>query len=184
MFCNSLRRRQSLATLAPLLTAATDIKLRGMDGQHSAPFPARTIARSDRKSRAETRLDTHDIAVPLGAAVATRPAHSTSARQLRVLLFSSSATDDETLPATMERIDRFVSLTGGWTSSLRLLWHTDLRLHNLTVLAQAARTSPSSSFSTHHRPRTSPHPSLSCPGLTSAKRLREASTATRGSSAR
>ena len=62
---------------------------------------------------AESRLDTHDLEIPFGAAVDPQMGTTLSGRRLRVLLLSPTAVTDETMQEIFNRIQRFASLTGG-----------------------------------------------------------------------
>ncbi|KAI6905550.1 hypothetical protein KC318_g5907 [Hortaea werneckii] len=88
-FCLSLRRRQSFKSIIPDLTVQSGLAL------------------------LEKNLDTHDLALPLQPYLDPRTGHALAARQLRLLLLSSSAVAEAQLEATIERIQRFASLTGG-----------------------------------------------------------------------
>ncbi|KAI7232392.1 hypothetical protein KC330_g5943 [Hortaea werneckii] len=88
-FCHSLRRRQSFKSIIPDLTVQSGLAL------------------------LEKNLDTHDLALPLQPWLDPGSGHALAARQLRLLLLSSSAVAEAQLEATIERIQRFASLTGG-----------------------------------------------------------------------
>ncbi|KAI7265582.1 hypothetical protein KC343_g3801 [Hortaea werneckii] len=88
-FCHSLRRRQSFKSIVPDLTVQGGLGL------------------------LEKNLDTHDLILPLQPLLGPRTGHALAARQLRFLLLSSSAVAEAQLEATIERIQRFASLTGG-----------------------------------------------------------------------
>ncbi|KAI7370645.1 hypothetical protein KC354_g1104 [Hortaea werneckii] len=88
-FCHSLRRRQSFSAVIPELTVQSGLGL------------------------LEKYLDTHDLALPLQPLLDPRTGHGLDARQLRLLLLSSSAVAEAQLEATVERVQRFASLTGG-----------------------------------------------------------------------
>ncbi|RMX81664.1 hypothetical protein D0869_06638 [Hortaea werneckii] len=88
-FCHSLRRRQSFKSIIPDLTVQSGLAL------------------------LEKNLDTHDLALPLQPFLDPRTGHALAARQLRLLLLSSSAVTEAQLEATIKRIQRFASLTGG-----------------------------------------------------------------------
>ncbi|OTA29373.1 hypothetical protein BTJ68_09877 [Hortaea werneckii EXF-2000] len=87
-FCHNLRRRQSFKSIIPDLTVQGGLGL-------------------------EKNLDTHDLILPLQPFLDPRTGHALAARQLRFLLLSSSAVAEAQLEATIERIQRFASLTGG-----------------------------------------------------------------------
>ncbi|KAK5134655.1 hypothetical protein LTR08_006311 [Meristemomyces frigidus] len=91
MFCTTLRRRPSFASITPALTAASGLGLR------------------------ESRLDTHDISIPLVPTLNPKTGSTLApTRQLRVLLLSLSVTaSPSALDDTMKRIQHFVALTGG-----------------------------------------------------------------------
>ncbi|GAB1740191.1 hypothetical protein NU219Hw_g5307t1 [Hortaea werneckii] len=88
-FCHSLRRRQSFKSIIPDLTAQSGLGL------------------------LEKSLDTHDLALPLQPFLNPKTGHALAARQLRVLLLSLPVVAEAQLEATIERIQRFASLTGG-----------------------------------------------------------------------
>ena len=64
-------------------------------------------------SSGESQLDTHDLALPIGATPDPRKDRAKNMRQLRVLVFSPTATADSKLPKTLDRVQRFTLLTGG-----------------------------------------------------------------------
>ncbi|KAI7278050.1 hypothetical protein KC345_g6199 [Hortaea werneckii] len=84
-----LRRRQSFKPIIPDLTVQGGLGL------------------------LEKNLGTHDLILPFQLFVDPRTGHALAARQLRFLLLSSSAMAEAKLEATIERIQRFASLTGG-----------------------------------------------------------------------
>ncbi|KAK4498714.1 hypothetical protein PRZ48_009224 [Zasmidium cellare] len=89
MFCTSLRRRKSFASIVNSLTSPSSLGLR------------------------ENDLRTHDVALSLSSRLDPATGNSRAARLLRVLLLSPSTTSDTKLPSTLERILRFAALTGG-----------------------------------------------------------------------
>ncbi|KAK5108851.1 hypothetical protein LTR62_007741 [Meristemomyces frigidus] len=97
MFCTTLRRRVSFSTAIPALTASEGLKLR------------------------ESRLSTHDIAIPLATDDGPHPLSAKSLRQLRILLLSPSSVADDKLESTVDRISHFASLTGGQDLAIVLL---------------------------------------------------------------
>ena len=58
-------------------------------------------------------MKTHDIDFPIDSCTDPSTGNASSARLLRVLLFSRSAVSDTKLKATLERIQHFALLTGG-----------------------------------------------------------------------
>ncbi|KAK3113284.1 hypothetical protein LTR53_009568 [Teratosphaeriaceae sp. CCFEE 6253] len=87
MFCTTLRRRPSINACVAALTARPGLGLR------------------------ESRLDTHDIAISLDDGAG--PMDGGALRCLRLLLLGPSSTDASKLEATLDRIQHFMSLTGG-----------------------------------------------------------------------
>ncbi|KAK0906781.1 hypothetical protein LTR91_015221 [Friedmanniomyces endolithicus] len=61
----------------------------------------------------ESRLDTHDIAIPLGATDDPATGIATTTRHLRYLLLAPSSLDQNHIGITLDRIRHFASLTGG-----------------------------------------------------------------------
>ncbi|KAK6004111.1 hypothetical protein QM012_008961 [Aureobasidium pullulans] len=88
MFCTSLRRRSSFASVVPLLAAPSGLAVK------------------------ESMLETHDIAIPIPEFPKAAP-DTKSKRMLRLLLLSPNSMSEEQLPATIARIQHFVILTGG-----------------------------------------------------------------------
>ncbi|KAK1811581.1 hypothetical protein LTR12_014074 [Friedmanniomyces endolithicus] len=89
MLCTKLRRRASFSSVVPALTTTAGLSLR------------------------ESRLETHDIAIPLGAAIDPATGIATTTRHLRYLLLASSSVDQSNIGGTLDRIQHFASLTGG-----------------------------------------------------------------------
>ncbi|KAI6835044.1 hypothetical protein KC367_g6968 [Hortaea werneckii] len=121
-FCHSLRRRQSFNAAIPELTAQSGLGL------------------------LEKTLDTHDLALPLQPLLGPITSHGLAARQLRLLLLSSSAVAEAQLEATIERVQRFASLTGG--NDLAIVF---LLASTPPPLAQATALITTSSFTTARR---------------------------------
>lgn len=69
----------------------------------------------------ESQLSTHDLFISIGAQADPRSGGAVAGRQLRVLFFSSSATTNDKLSDTVERIRRFASLTGGQNLAIVML---------------------------------------------------------------
>ncbi|KAG9590358.1 hypothetical protein KCU77_g9810, partial [Aureobasidium melanogenum] len=88
MFCTSLRRRSSFASVVPLLIAPSGLATK------------------------ESLLESHDIALPIPDFPKTVP-KTKSKRTLRLLLLSPNNMSEERLPDTIARIQHFVALTGG-----------------------------------------------------------------------
>ncbi|KAG9993203.1 hypothetical protein KCU78_g19006, partial [Aureobasidium melanogenum] len=88
MFCTSLRRRSSFASVVPLLIAPSGLATK------------------------ESLLETHDIALPIPYFPKTVP-NTKPKHVLRLLLLSPNNMSEEQLPATIARIQHFVALTGG-----------------------------------------------------------------------
>ncbi|KAI5258794.1 hypothetical protein E4T42_00407 [Aureobasidium subglaciale] len=86
MFCTTLRRRSSFASIISSLIVPSGLGVK------------------------ESLLETHDIAVPLSD---FPKSIQKSNRTLRLLLLSPNNLSDEQLPATLARIQHFVALTGG-----------------------------------------------------------------------
>ncbi|KAM0722258.1 hypothetical protein Q7P37_001699 [Cladosporium fusiforme] len=106
MFCTSLRRRPSYASVIPSLISADQLKLRGEYFELLASRFADTPCK-------ESKLDTHDLEVPLSASSHSATGSTTAPLQLRILLLSPSSTTKNSLPVTLDRIHRFAALTGG-----------------------------------------------------------------------
>ncbi|THX40120.1 hypothetical protein D6D10_03733 [Aureobasidium pullulans] len=88
MFCTTLRRRSSFASVIPSLIAPSGLAIK------------------------ESQLETHDIALPLPDF--PKITHdSKPKRTLRLLLLSPNNMSETKLPGTLSRIQHFVSLTGG-----------------------------------------------------------------------
>ncbi|KAK0285775.1 hypothetical protein LTR35_005115 [Friedmanniomyces endolithicus] len=88
MLCTTLRRRASFSSVVPALTTTAGLSLR------------------------ESRLDTHDIAIALGAADDPATGIATTTRHLRYLLLAPSFLDQNHIGITLDRIQHFASLTG------------------------------------------------------------------------
>ncbi|KAI4833671.1 hypothetical protein E4T44_09295 [Aureobasidium sp. EXF-8845] len=88
MFCTSLRRRSSFASIVPLLVSPSGFAVK------------------------ESSLESHDIALPLVEFPRTNTV-TKSKRSLRLLLLSPNNMSEERLSATIERIQHFIALTGG-----------------------------------------------------------------------
>ncbi|GIZ43753.1 hypothetical protein CKM354_000696900 [Cercospora kikuchii] len=88
LFCNSLRRRPSYASVIPTL-----------------------LAQAKYDQEPEQLLNTHDIAVPITVETDPRTGISKPTRHLRFLLLSPSSVADDKLEATLERIQHFSFLT-------------------------------------------------------------------------
>ncbi|KAI6792337.1 hypothetical protein KC360_g6627 [Hortaea werneckii] len=121
-FCHSLRRRQSFNAAIPELTAQSGLGL------------------------LEKTLDTYDLALPLQPLLGPITSHGLAARQLRLLLLSSSAVAEAQLEATIERVQRFASLTGGKDLTIVFLLASPP-----PPLAQATAPITTSSFTTARR---------------------------------
>ncbi|GAB7363545.1 hypothetical protein MBLNU230_g3812t1 [Neophaeotheca triangularis] len=66
-----------------------------------------------KKEAQESRLETHDICIPLNPTIDSRTGQTTSSDQLRVLLLSPSAVTENAATNSISRIRHFASLTGG-----------------------------------------------------------------------
>jgi hypothetical protein len=98
MFCTTLRRRSSTAALIPILISASSPTFLG---KHR---PLNNGVRIFIDKTAESLLETHDLSIPLP----TKPP-----RALRLLLLTPSSTVQESMSATLSRIDHLTHLTGG-----------------------------------------------------------------------
>ena len=104
MFCTSLRKRPSFASVIPALTASP-VTLRGSFHLDSE---IQTLT-----CTVESQLGTHDVEIKFGTAVDASTGNTLPARQLRVLLLSPSTVSETQIESTFERIQHFASLTGG-----------------------------------------------------------------------
>lgn len=75
-------------------------------------------------ARTESRLETHDLAIPLSAPTNTNTKYVKPTRELRVLLLAPSWTLEAALPNTLDRIHHFASLTGGQGLAIVFLLNT------------------------------------------------------------
>ncbi|KAK0818945.1 hypothetical protein LTR02_003296 [Friedmanniomyces endolithicus] len=89
MLCTTLRRRASFSSVVLALTTTAGLSLR------------------------ESRLETHDIAIPLGAILDPTTGIATTTQHLRYLLLAPSSVDQRQIGVTLNRIQHFASLTGG-----------------------------------------------------------------------
>lgn len=115
MFCTSLRRRASFASITARLTGSENLGLRGT--LHRRPY----VSTDGLTATAESQLGTHDLALPVTTSIDPRTGSTVASRTLRVLLFSPSSVSDEKLSETVERIRRFASLTGGHDLAIAFL---------------------------------------------------------------
>jgi hypothetical protein len=105
MFCSSLRRRSSFASVVPSLVAPSGLAVKGSLGlDNLSPCHQLTCV--------ESQLDTHDIAVAVPECSNATFAPKTK-RTLRLLLLSPNNMSDERFSATIARIQHFIALTGG-----------------------------------------------------------------------
>ncbi|KAL9116904.1 MAG: hypothetical protein Q9187_006563, partial [Circinaria calcarea] len=111
MFCTNLRKRADLKGLATQLATSTNIKIKG-----KRPFP--TSPSPSNETRVESKLESHDLAFPLGS---QPPIQS---RTLRLLLLSSATLEPQSKPSTISRIERLSSLTGGDCVAITFLLST------------------------------------------------------------
>ncbi|KAK4890597.1 hypothetical protein LTR27_010759 [Elasticomyces elasticus] len=100
MFCTTLRRRASFSSAIPSLTASTGVNLR------------------------ESRLNTHDVAIPLGPNVDPTTGAAVATRCMRYLLLAPSSMDKAKIDTTLDRIQHFASLTGGHDLAIIFLLQT------------------------------------------------------------
>jgi hypothetical protein len=107
MFCTTLRRRPSYASVLPSLIATDGLRLRGEVESLALPDAYLLII------RAENKLETHDLDIPLSTSLNTQTGNTEATRRLRVLLMAPSGMLEPNMPNTLDRIHRFVSLTGG-----------------------------------------------------------------------
>lgn len=109
MFCASLRRRPSFSSCIPNLQTNPYISLRGRLPVHLSS----TLSIVRTNSCTESSLETHDVALPLTSTSDPRSDSTLNPRKLRGLLLSRSCIEQETLAATIQRIQHFAALTGG-----------------------------------------------------------------------
>ncbi|KAK5674760.1 hypothetical protein LTS10_012496 [Elasticomyces elasticus] len=100
MFCTTLRRRASFSSAIPSLTASTGVKLR------------------------ESRLNTHDVAIPLGPTGNPTAGAAIAICCVRYLLLAPSSMDKAKIDTTLDRIQHFASLTGGQDLAIVFLLQT------------------------------------------------------------
>ncbi|KAI6826498.1 hypothetical protein KC365_g4924 [Hortaea werneckii] len=103
------------ATMPAAPVAATgEKKSESPEGNSEAKTTARpTDVKVPVEADTEKNLDTHDLALPLRPSVDPITSHALGTRHLRLLLLSSSGVVEAQLDFTIERIQRFASLTGG-----------------------------------------------------------------------
>jgi hypothetical protein len=136
MFCTSLRRRASFASVLPLLISSEGLKLRG-EYMSSRSIPIQYSCTT------ENRLETHDLAIPLQAPLNTNGHLNDTSTRLRVLLLSPTSTSAANLPDTLYRIHHFAGLTGGQELIIVFLLSSSAKLNTSTSTSISAGPIPS-----------------------------------------
>lgn len=111
MFCTSLRRRNEWIPVVSLLLQNKEPKLRGTE-ERLSNFVQVRVCSILTNMHAESKLDTHDINLPLPS-----PRNAPGTRYLRFILLSSA---DHDVPTRLQRTERLQALSGG--SDAAVVW--------------------------------------------------------------
>lgn len=130
MFCTSLRRRTELVALVLALSTSQNPKLRGIKCHFfQPPRPPPHEVRRVSKRNAETKLQTHDLALETSSTFTQEP----HIYHLFLILTPESITSSN-LPETLARITRFSTLTTSPSPTVAFLLSARSPRHNSTAI--------------------------------------------------